>query len=179
MLKDDAGTKLSRHELSVACLLLNSADYCLDTISALEQKLVEKADPEFKDRIGKSLLFFVSILLDAELGPNGHRGDAPHFTALQLYNSDLSSERDLFGTVITSAIGLLVQDMEYSCHAALQAMLKSNWSSVDKVTEKSGYIIALIKHIEEQIPIVRDNLSSARKYYTQFCIKFASLDSKI
>ena len=56
MLKDDAGTKLSRHELSVACLLLNSADYCLDTISALEQKLVEKADPEFKDRIGKLLL---------------------------------------------------------------------------------------------------------------------------
>ena len=49
---------------------------------------------------------------------------------------DLSSERDLFGTVITSAIGLLVQDMEYSCHAALQAMLKSNWSSVDKVTGK-------------------------------------------
>ena len=137
MLKDDAGTKLSRHELSVACLLLNSADYCLDTISALEQKLVEKADPEFKDRI------------------------------------DLSSERDLFGTMITNAIGLLVQDMEYSCHAALQAMLKSNWSSVDKVTEKSGYIVALIKHIEEQIPIVRDNLSSARKYYTQFCIKFA------
>ena len=89
------------------------------------------------------------------------------------YILDLSSERDLFGTVITNAIGLLVQDMEYSCHAALQAMLKSNWSSVDKVTEKSGYIVALIKHIEEQIPIVRDNLSSARKYYTQFCIKFA------
>ena len=55
MLKDEpgAGQKLTRKELSVTCLLLNSADYCLDTVSALEQKLIEKADPEFKERIGK------------------------------------------------------------------------------------------------------------------------------
>ena len=53
MLKDDAGNKLSRSEMGITCLLLNSADYCLDTVSALELKLVEKADPEFKDRIGK------------------------------------------------------------------------------------------------------------------------------
>ena len=54
MLKDEpgAGQKLTRKELSVTCLLLNSADYCLDTVSALEQKLIEKADPEFKERIG-------------------------------------------------------------------------------------------------------------------------------
>ena len=55
MLKDEpgAGQKLTRKDLSVTCLLLNSADYCLDTVSALEQKLIEKADPEFKERIGK------------------------------------------------------------------------------------------------------------------------------
>ena len=54
MLKDEPGSgqKLTRRELSVTCLLLNSADYCLDTVSALEQKLVEKADAEFKERIG-------------------------------------------------------------------------------------------------------------------------------
>ena len=37
---------------------------------------------------------------------------------------DLSSERDLFSNVITSAIGLLVQDMESACGPALSAMLK-------------------------------------------------------
>ena len=49
-------------------------------------------------------------------------------------SSDLSGERDLFGTVITNAIGLLVQDIEYTCHAALQAMLKSNWNTSELAT---------------------------------------------
>ena len=55
LLKDEPGSgqKLTRRELSVTCLLLNSADYCLDTVSALEQKLVEKADAEFKERISE------------------------------------------------------------------------------------------------------------------------------
>ena len=113
MLKDDAGNKLSRQEMGLTCLLLNSADYCLDTVSALEQKLLEKADPEFKDRIGFCLT---------------------GLTGFFIFCLDLSSERDLFGTVITNAIALLVQDMEYSCHAALQAMSKTNWSSVDTVS---------------------------------------------
>ena len=38
--------------LLLKSLLLNSADYCIDTISALEEKLQEKADQEFKAQIG-------------------------------------------------------------------------------------------------------------------------------
>ena len=39
---------------------------------------------------------------------------------------DLGAERDLFSTVITSAIGLLVQDMDSACSPALSAMLKEH-----------------------------------------------------
>lgn len=40
-------------------LLLNSADYCIDTISALEEKLQEKADQEFKAQIGLFYLIYI------------------------------------------------------------------------------------------------------------------------
>lgn len=49
---------------------------------------------------------------------------------------------------------------------------QTNWGAVEIVSDQSVFVTALIKHIEEQVPIVRDNLSSARKYFTQFCIKF-------
>ena len=51
-------------------------------------------------------------------------------------------------------------------------MKQTNWGAVEIVSDQSVFVTALIKHIEEQVPIVRDNLSSARKYFTQFCIKF-------
>jgi hypothetical protein len=53
LLKEESATRLTRHDLALTCLLLNSADYCIDTISALDDKLIEKASPEFKERIGK------------------------------------------------------------------------------------------------------------------------------
>jgi hypothetical protein len=30
----------------------------------------------------------------------------------------------------------------------------------------------VIMHIKQNVPIIRDNLASTRKYFTQFCIKF-------
>lgn len=38
-------------ELQTACLVLNTAEYCLETASQLEERLQEKIDPEFKDRV--------------------------------------------------------------------------------------------------------------------------------
>ena len=52
MLKEGSVTRMSRKELALSCLLLNSADYCIDTISALEEKLIEKSNVEYKAQIG-------------------------------------------------------------------------------------------------------------------------------
>jgi len=138
LLKEESATRLTRHDLALTCLLLNSADYCIDTISALDDKLIEKASPEFKERI------------------------------------DLSPEKDLFSDVIKTSIGLLVQDTESACGPAFQALLKTNWAAFHNVADQSAYVTAILKHLEEQIPHIRDLLANSRKYFTQFCIKFAS-----
>lgn len=45
---------------------------------------------------------------------------------------------------------------------------------MDTVGDQSPYITAITTHFKTSIPIVRDNLSHSRKYFTQFCIKFAN-----
>ena len=51
--------------------------------------------------------------------------------------------------------------------------LQFSWNTIETVGDQSNYISSLIAHMKSNIPIVRDNLASSRKYYTQFCIKFA------
>ncbi|XP_005102675.1 vacuolar protein sorting-associated protein 53 homolog [Aplysia californica] len=87
---------------------------------------------------------------------------------------DLSSEQDMFHTVISNCIQLLVQDLETACEPALTAMTKMPWSSIEAVGDQSGYVTAVTSHLKQNIPIIRDNLVSSRKYFTQFCVKFAN-----
>ncbi|SCZ89441.1 BZ3501_MvSof-1269-A2-R1_Chr9g10162 [Microbotryum saponariae] len=41
----------SLHELQTACLVLNTAEYCLETASQLEERLIEKIDADFKAQV--------------------------------------------------------------------------------------------------------------------------------
>nr|XP_006823123.1 PREDICTED: vacuolar protein sorting-associated protein 53 homolog [Saccoglossus kowalevskii] len=86
----------------------------------------------------------------------------------------LSGEMDVYHNVISNCIQLLTQDLEASCEPALIAMNKINWSMVETVGDQSGYITAITTHINKTVPIIRDNLASARKYFTQYCIKFVN-----
>ncbi|XP_044261324.1 vacuolar protein sorting-associated protein 53 homolog [Tribolium madens] len=87
---------------------------------------------------------------------------------------DLSKEQDNFHKVISNSIQILVQDLENACEPALTAMSKIQWQNVDTVGDQSPYITAITTHFKTTIPIIRDNLSHTRKYFTQFCIKFAN-----
>ncbi|XP_071057217.1 vacuolar protein sorting-associated protein 53 homolog [Onthophagus taurus] len=87
---------------------------------------------------------------------------------------DLSQEQDHFHGVISNCIQLLVQDLENACEPALIAMTKIQWQNIDSVGDQSSYITALTTHFKNTIPTIRDNLSNSRKYYTQFCVKFAN-----
>ncbi|XP_029665254.1 vacuolar protein sorting-associated protein 53 homolog [Formica exsecta] len=86
----------------------------------------------------------------------------------------LSQEQDNFHKVISHCIQLLVQDLETACESALTAMTKVQWSSVEVVGDQSNYVNTIIAHLRQTIPTIRDRLSSCRKYFTQFCLKFAS-----
>ena len=68
----------------------------------------------------------------------------------------------------------MVQDLENSCEPALTAMSKISWQNISAVGDQSSYVTAIINHIKNFIPLVRDNLANSRKYFTQFCSKFAN-----
>ncbi|CAL1570352.1 unnamed protein product [Knipowitschia caucasica] len=87
---------------------------------------------------------------------------------------NLTGEMDTFSTVISNSIQLLVQDLDSACDPALSAMSKMPWQSVEHVGDQSPYVTSIIMHIKQNVPIIRDNLASTRKYFTQFCIKFTN-----
>ena len=47
------------------------------------------------------------------------------------------------------------------------------WSTIEAVGDQSGYVTAITGHLKQNLPVIRDNLLSSRKYFTQFCVKFA------
>jgi len=48
------------------------------------------------------------------------------------------------------------------------------WQNFSAVGDQSAYVTAIINHLKASIPLVRDNLANSRKYFTQFCSKFAA-----
>ncbi|XP_073171676.1 vacuolar protein sorting-associated protein 53 homolog isoform X2 [Lepidochelys kempii] len=87
---------------------------------------------------------------------------------------NLTGEMDTFSIVISNSIQLLVQDLDAACDPALTAMSKMQWQNVEHVGDQSPYVTSVILHIKQNVPIIHDNLASTRKYFTQFCIKFAN-----
>ena len=53
-------------------------------------------------------------------------------------------------------------------------MVKLNWSGIEQVGDQSQYVSVLVSAMRSMVPRLRDALQTSRKYFTQFCIKFAS-----
>lgn len=87
---------------------------------------------------------------------------------------DLGEEKDVFHRVISNCIQLLVHDLESGCEYGLGVMSKVQWQNISNVGDQSEFVNLILKEFRHFIPIVRDNLASSRKYYTQFCLKFIS-----
>ena len=67
----------------------------------------------------------------------------------------------------------MLQELETACEPPLTQMIKMQWSAVESVGDQSPYVTAIANVAKQTIPVVRDNLASSRKYFTQFCVKFA------
>jgi len=39
---------------------------------------------------------------------------------------------------------------------------------------QSSYVTTFCNYLKQTIPLIRDNLTSSKKYFTQFCIKFVN-----
>lgn len=78
-------------------------------------------------------------------------------------------------SIISNCIQLLVQDLEAGCEPSLQAMAKVQWQTINNVGDQSTFISSICANFKQTVPILRDNLSSSRKYFTQFCHKFVNV----
>lgn len=47
------------------------------------------------------------------------------------------------------------------------------WQQIEVVGDQSQYVSQVAAHLRTNIPIIRESLSSARKYFINFCHKFA------
>lgn len=61
-----------------------------------------------------------------------------------------------------------------NCSKAFFIFLQIQWQNINNVGDQSPFVNSIISHFKQTIPIIRDNLSSSRKYYTQFCHKFVN-----
>ncbi|VIO91687.1 Uncharacterized protein BM_BM5594 [Brugia malayi] len=87
---------------------------------------------------------------------------------------DLNQEMELFYSISNSALSVLVQDVESSCDAALQTMVKKNWHGVESVGDESLYVSSIRSHLRSSVPPIRDFFVDRRKYFAYFCLKLAT-----
>uniref|UniRef100_A0A8C3LA60 Vacuolar protein sorting-associated protein 53 homolog n=1 Tax=Chrysolophus pictus TaxID=9089 RepID=A0A8C3LA60_CHRPC len=121
-----------------------------------------------------SVAFFVHVFLVCSIFAEFLDSELLEFFLFLTLNTILKLLLDSFSSVISNSIQLLVQDLDAACDPALTAMSKMQWQNVEHVGDQSPYVTSVILHIKQNVPIIRDNLASTRKYFTQFCIKFAN-----
>ncbi|XP_075153526.1 vacuolar protein sorting 53 [Haematobia irritans] len=138
-LKEGDAQRFTRDDLIRICCVLTTAEYCLETVQQLEEKLKEKVAPAYVTKV------------------------------------DMSEEKDVFHRIISNCIQLLVQDLEAGCEPSLQAMAKVQWQNINNVGDQSPFISSMCANFKQTVPILRDNLATSRKYFTQFCHKFVNV----
>ena len=47
------------------------------------------------------------------------------------------------------------------------------WQNIEVVGDQSNYVDTIASRTRTIVPLIRENLVSARKYFTNFCHKFA------
>lgn len=88
---------------------------------------------------------------------------------------DFTSECEIFRSLTSTCVQLLVQDLESVCLSAFINMTKLPWGSVEAVGDQSSYVSLVVGHLRQTIPLIRDSLVSVRKYFINFCHKFANV----
>ncbi|KIO30677.1 hypothetical protein M407DRAFT_14266 [Tulasnella calospora MUT 4182] len=86
----------------------------------------------------------------------------------------LQAERDLFVSVISSCIVVLLRELEAACEPAFAAMIKTQWGALDTVSGESPYVSDLVKAVDSVLEVIRTHIEQ-KKYLRNFYDKAASL----
>ena len=84
-----------------------------------------------------------------------------------LFLFSMAAEQDIYHGVISTCIGLLVQELDINCEPALNTMIKMPWATIESVGDQSTYVTDIVNHMKQTIPLIRDNLANSKKYFTQ------------
>jgi hypothetical protein len=75
-------------------------------------------------------------------------------------------------SVISSAILVLLRELESACEAAFVAMARTPWNHLEHVSSQSSYMTDLVIAIKAAADAVRDHVEK-KKYLRNFCDKAA------
>ncbi|KAG8808829.1 Vacuolar protein sorting-associated protein 53, partial [Serendipita sp. 399] len=176
-LKVYAGTELLGSE-GVFVSLISTADEIL--LPALRRK-----EPVTKDR--KSSENRYSSLEQHDICRILNTADYCHRTAIQLEDKvrdkvdraledkiTMQPELELFLGVISTAISLLLRDLEISTEPFFTSMTRVSWSSIDTVTGQLPYVLELARTVDVCLEVIKSSIEQ-KKYLRNFYDKASSL----
>ncbi|KAI0256226.1 Vps53-like protein [Lactifluus subvellereus] len=137
-LRRSADVRYDQNEIKNACLVINTAEYCQSTAQELEEKVRQRINGDFKERIS------------------------------------LQTECDLFISVASSAIIVLLRELEAVCEPALATLTRTTWINHELVTGQSPYIGDLV-HALESVTEAIVPLVESKKYLRNLFDKASSL----
>ncbi|KAI0084909.1 Vps53-like protein [Irpex rosettiformis] len=154
-------------------------------IYAEEVLVASMKRPTFQIRRSTDTRVDVSELRNASVLIN--TADYCHTTALELedkirekidegFKSRISfqEECDLFVSAISSAILVLLKELENACEPAFNTMSRTMWSSLDLVSGPSPYVDEIVKSVEQVTDVIKP-LIEQKKYVRNYLDKAAGL----
>lgn len=112
-----------------------------------------------------SLIAQLENKLKAKISPNLH-GE------IQIDYKDVTEG---YQSLVNEYLKQLVDDVLTNCEICLNnTMTKTNWSSYDNVGDQSAYVNGVLTHLSRTVPLVRQNLGSSRRHFTEYCHNFVS-----
>lgn len=149
--------RVNQQDLANACLVVNTADYCAETSSQLEERLRERIHVEYKDRVSlePEKDFFVACVRVAYAAMASHDADELH-------------------SIIANALGALLRELEFAIEPAFTAMSRSPWAALEFVSSESTYISDLVTSLNGIVATVRQHIEQ-RKYLRSFADRVMAL----
>lgn len=171
LLKEGDQPRYTRDEIVRLCCILTTAEYCVETVDQLEAKLKEKSDEAYTDKIDLS-----------DEKDIFHRCIS---NCIHLMVQDIEWGCEAALIVMNKVISKLVLNSfklhltrAHTCSSkntnGTLISFQTTWYNIQNVGDQSPFVNSIQSNFHTTIPIIRDNLSASRKYYTQFCHKFVN-----
>uniref|UniRef100_A0A2A4JZ57 Vacuolar protein sorting-associated protein 53 homolog n=1 Tax=Heliothis virescens TaxID=7102 RepID=A0A2A4JZ57_HELVI len=126
----------------------------------------------------KYLRLYAQNVLAAQLPRGAAPGLLPALGLQALLRDQPDADRARYSrqelAKITSVITTAEYCLETTVHLEQKLKEKISWVHFDTVGDQSSYVTQIVMHLRNTVPELRDSLASSRKYFTQFCIRFAN-----